>query len=671
MTPITCSPSTSTQSSHKRKMHIPGSKALKRAGKKVKAEVREILGLAVKELSHSPVRGTVQVVPLLFGSMTFSTPPPSPSRQRSRVVDIVPGLPPPPPLTIPASPRSRTSSYTLSVESHHLDKVSETDSLRWHESLEPLSEDSCSIASSSHSASTSSSISMSEEAHETQLPPSGAGPSVAAPRAASTVEGPSAEGASSPAHEELFTSPPQVYVEPEVPDPFLVDDPEDPMSEEETNVPQVSDSQRTIIPSRTEEIIISQPSSASPTPSPLPPLPQPNLNKDVPPNPPPQSEDDLEDEALDVVLPDLVLPTMFLPIPNTDPLSTLLTKYIHPPEKRPVRDVTGEWQRSDFHTLVMTNSWRALARMARDRIVMANPAELPLILNLWYIRLACLARLRLSNQTSAECTNLFTVLNSIEPPATRAYVFEHVLPFELEVLHARLKYWVGDSMAYIDALHVLLAKCRQRARTARKGDATTVAMWKERGARVSLIIASQLVEMKEFVAAARLLEPLCAQSSEVTMPQLRSAVARVYLQGGCLRQAEAHFKAVEADPAADGALKRMNAALLASANGDWDTATQGLREIVQQESENYAAVNNLSVALLSQGKLKEAIAVSEKALHEAPSSVVVTEPFLFNLSTLYELRSANALDQKRGLLVEVAKWSGDGLRPACLKLPTA
>ena len=39
-------------------------------------------------------------------------------------------------------------------------------------------------------------------------------------------------------------------------------------------------------------------------------------------------------------------------------------------------------------------------------------------------------------------------------------------------------------------------------------------------------------------------------------------------------------------------------------------------------------------------------------------------------ATLYELRSAVAADKKRELLLEVAKWSGDGLRVTCLKLPT-
>jgi hypothetical protein len=162
----------------------------------------------------------------------------------------------------------------------------------------------------------------------------------------------------------------------------------------------------------------------------------------------------------------------------------------------------------------MTNSWRALAKMARDRITSTNPEDLPLILSvslvssnacshisysstiqLWYLRLACLSRLRLFNQTSAECTNLFSVLSSIEPPSTRTYVFDRLVPFELEVMHARLKYWAGDHMSYLDALSALLRKCRTKARLA-KSDNSIVAMWKERGSRICLIIASQLMEMK-------------------------------------------------------------------------------------------------------------------------------------------------------------------------------
>ena len=161
--------------------------------------------------------------------------------------------------------------------------------------------------------------------------------------------------------------------------------------------------------------------------------------------------------------------------------------------------------------------------MARDRLVVADPSDVNLILEvsfsllnlifsshfqLWHLRLSCLARLRLFNQTSAECTNLFSVLTSIEPPESRAYVFDRVLPFELEVMHTRLKYWAGDHMGYLDALAALLKKCRSKCRVSARApgvtDESVVPMWKERGARVALIIATQMVEMKVCNSSSRL-----------------------------------------------------------------------------------------------------------------------------------------------------------------------
>ena len=123
--------------------------------------------------------------------------------------------------------------------------------------------------------------------------------------------------------------------------------------------------------------------------------------------------------------------------------------------------------------------------------------------------------MRLFNQCAAECTNLFAVLHAVEPPDARAYLFARLLPFELDVLHAKLKYWAGDHMGYLDALSALLRRCRAKARAARampksdndadtdtqsqsrnQGDEAEAAMWTERGARVCLIIASQMIEMK-------------------------------------------------------------------------------------------------------------------------------------------------------------------------------
>lgn len=163
-------------------------------------------------------------------------------------------------------------------------------------------------------------------------------------------------------------------------------------------------------------------------------------------------------------------------------------------------------------------------------------------------------------------------------------------------------------MAYLDALSGLLSKCKGKSRAAgRRGDPVGAAMWQERGSRVCLIIASQLMEMKvsylccltdycpikrticqDIAAAGKLLEPLCDQGKETaSSPSLRSAIARIYLQAGYISLASKHFSIVAADTTADQSMKNMNAALLSSAEGDWSTASILLRDLVDGDKENY------------------------------------------------------------------------------------
>ncbi|KAG8221016.1 hypothetical protein J3R82DRAFT_2525 [Butyriboletus roseoflavus] len=495
-----------------------------------------------------------------------------------------------------------------------------------------------------------------------------------------------------------------------------------------------------------------------------------------------------------VYLPRLTAPSMFLPIPNTDPPSALLTKHV-PAEQRPRRDVVGEYAGRDVHDMIMSNSWRALAKMARDRIVASDPEDLGRILDLWSLRLSSLARLRLTNQASAECTNLFAVLNAVPPTsvpgsfpgsgsllpsvplpasptpaaslslspsglsglaqlpgtpsqkasplpplppggttsatAPRQGANELLHPFELTVFHARVHYWSGDPLGYVDALSRILGRCKERAREEGRVvaqrrerrvvvggdvegfsqseranedadeestddakvqgkeelDAVLVAaeanlsMWLERIARVCLILASQMIEMNDYQAAINLLVPLCTYRVPPTLvptpsPTLHSALARIYLLSGNLRKAEEHFSI--ATSAAGNSANRtdihivvMNTALLAAASGEWTRAEEALGELVAKNPGNFTAINNLAVTLLCQGRIKEGIDLLEAALKMSPSSVVVAEPFLFNLSTLYELRSTTAIDKKRELLLQVAKWSGDGLKMSCLKMPSS
>ncbi|OCB86453.1 hypothetical protein A7U60_g6575 [Sanghuangporus baumii] len=465
--------------------------------------------------------------------------------------------------------------------------------------------------------------------------------------------------------------------------PFLVDDPEDPLSDPESQkdaagTPVVQSATLSKELESTDETAVEQKEPAPPTP-PEKPAAATVTTTSTGSTASPKSSSSSEDETPELHAPALTATSLFLPVPQTDPLSALLTKYVPEPHLRPPRDTSGEWQHTDFHTLVMTNNWRALARMARDRIVTANPQDVELILNLWYIRLSSLARLRLFNQTSAECENLFSVLYTIEPPSARAYILRSVLPFELEVLRARCAYWAGDHLGYLDDVSALLHRCRVRARQAGMPMAGELgrderAMWMERGGRMALIVASQLVEMKDYTAATTLLEPLSLTGSSPPSPALRSAIARIYLQGGNLAAAQTHFDAVDADPEAEASLKMMNAVISAAALGDWVRAAESARSLLEADAEregeasDVVAANNYAVALLGQGRIKEGIQILEATLQASPSATTTTEPYLFNLSTMYELRAGLTARRKRDLLIEVAKWSGDGLRTACLKL---
>lgn len=84
-----------------------------------------------------------------------------------------------------------------------------------------------------------------------------------------------------------------------------------------------------------------------------------------------------------------------------------------------------------------------------------------------------------------------------------------------------------------------------------------------------------------------MLEPLCLQNGNITSPALRSAVARIYLQGGYIAMAAKHLAAVAEDPTADPVQKTMNAALFASAEGDWQRAITEIQKVLAADPENF------------------------------------------------------------------------------------
>ncbi|CAE6429027.1 unnamed protein product [Rhizoctonia solani] len=349
----------------------------------------------------------------------------------------------------------------------------------------------------------------------------------------------------------------------------------------------------------------------------------------------------------EIVIEGLNHPTLFLPIPTADPLNALLSKYI-PAEARPHRDLVGRYEEQNLETLVMSNSWRALARMAKDQIVATSSSETTLILDLWSLRLTSLARMRLFNQATAECSNLYSVLSTISPLSTR----RQVVPFELDVFHARTMYWAGDLKGYLDELVRLIRVCKSMARKDGKG------VWTERGMRTGMMVVTQLIEMQDYPGALAILRPLA--TSPTAPPEIRFALARIMMEAGDTKSVKTALEGVEKD----AIITALEAAML----GRWTEAEEVLRKAYEKENDNVVVINNLAVVLLSCGKLDEAIELLETMLKASPASFVAVEPFLYNLATLYELRSNAAVDRKRNMLREVAQWGGDGIKTGALKL---
>ena len=149
-------------------------------------------------------------------------------------------------------------------------------------------------------------------------------------------------------------------------------------------------------------------------------------------------------------------------------------------------------------------------------------------------------------------------------------------------------------------------------------------------------------------------------TSGPSSPNLRSTLASIYLQIGDLGSASHHLEILEREEGADQDIKTSNLILQAAFLGNWGKAIQLLQarqeEATSQDKHVQRAIvsviegnspcftdykqdaNNLSVALLNQGRLSEGIAVLEGAFRNMPSITVVAEPLIFNLGEKVHFR---------------------------------
>ena len=111
----------------------------------------------------------------------------------------------------------------------------------------------------------------------------------------------------------------------------------------------------------------------------------------------------------------------------------------------------------------------------------------------------------------------------------------------------------------------------------------------------------------------------------------------------------------------------LDAAALAIANNDFQTALETFQKVDQMNPGRPMVVNNIAVCYLYLGKLKEGLNFLESRITSNPTAYLYETPIL-NLCTLYELESSYAGQKKRSILDLVSQYKGDGIAVNCLKL---
>jgi thioredoxin-like negative regulator of GroEL len=105
------------------------------------------------------------------------------------------------------------------------------------------------------------------------------------------------------------------------------------------------------------------------------------------------------------------------------------------------------------------------------------------------------------------------------------------------------------------------------------------------------------------------------------------------------------------------------------AAADWSQAKDELKAILAADPNDFEAVNNLAVCLIYLGELNEAISLMEDLISKSKDQTHwLMEKAVFNLCTLYELRSDTALEKKVSKLQQLHPYVGDAFHVESFKI---
>eukprot|EP01119_Soliformovum_irregulare_P022310 TRINITY_DN7614_c0_g1_i1.p1 TRINITY_DN7614_c0_g1~~TRINITY_DN7614_c0_g1_i1.p1 ORF type:complete len:443 (-),score=102.42 TRINITY_DN7614_c0_g1_i1:39-1367(-) len=191
-------------------------------------------------------------------------------------------------------------------------------------------------------------------------------------------------------------------------------------------------------------------------------------------------------------------------------------------------------------------------------------------------------------------------------------------------------------------------------------------LWTQRETKIIFTIITRFIQEREFPLAIQLLQEQVTKHP--TDPNLLSSLGRLYLQMGSVKSAIVAFKAVEtliSDP--DSPLVHMNSGYISLASDQFTTAIQHFQAVIEKNPKDLAATNNKAICLLYTCDLSGAIATLEDLIKKDPEESL-HEVIVFNLCTLYDLKSDNNADKKKAVMSVAAKFAPDSFDFSVLKL---
>ncbi|KAJ2189880.1 hypothetical protein IW144_005513 [Coemansia sp. RSA 522] len=183
------------------------------------------------------------------------------------------------------------------------------------------------------------------------------------------------------------------------------------------------------------------------------------------------------------------------------------------------------------------------------------------------------------------------------------------------------------------------------------------------------MLASCAVRMRDAQLAIRVMDHLVTESPND--PRLLSAVARLHLQLGSIRQAELQFMRIEQLVPSDDKLARMNRALYAVASGKYEAARELFNSVAGDAIEDrVCAANNACVCDVYLGHPQRMLDALQKLMVAAPRAAGASEELVFNYCTGLDLQydGQKLREEKARKMVDVAMWAGDGFNTASFKL---